>query len=333
MTDARVWGQMPDGRAVQRVCLSAHGLTAHVLTLGAIVQDLRLDGIAHPLVLGGDTLAPYLGPMQYFGALVGRYANRIGGALVHLDGLDWPLDRNWLNRHTLHGGADGAAQQVWDIVALSPDQATLALTLADGHMGFPGQMDVRATIALDPDCALRVSVTATTDRATPCSFSHHGYFTLDNTGTLDQHDLQIMADNVLTLDADSIPTGAMGAVAGSALDFRTARPLGQARIDHNFCLSDTRQPLRAVAHLSTPALSMTVETTEAGLQVFTAPHLPPDGLHGLEGRLYRPFAGVALEAQEWPDAPNHPHFPHAILHPDQTYHHTTRYIFAKGLVP
>lgn len=321
---------MPDGRSVQRVTLRGGGLTAHVLTLGAIVQDLRLDGIAHPLVLGADSLGPYLGPMQYFGALVGRFANRIGGAQVHLAGRDWPLDRNWMGRHMLHGGSDGAAQQVWDIVALAQDQVTLALTLPDGHMGFPGKLLVRATLALDPDCALRITVTATTDHVTPCSFSHHGYFTLDDTGTLDQHSLQVNADNTLALDADSIPTGALTPVVGTALDFRSPRVLERQRIDDNFCLSSARQALRRVACLSAPALSMQVETTEAGLQVFTAPHLPPTGLSGLDGRMYRPFAGVALEAQAWPDAPNHPHFPPAILHPDAEYAQTTKYVFAKG---
>lgn len=333
MTDAQVWGHMPDGRAVQRVTLRGGGLTAHVLTLGAIVQDLRLQGVAHPLVLGGDTLADYLGPMQYFGALVGRYANRIGGARVHLDGRDWALDRNWRGGHSLHGGTDGAAQQIWQIAALTDDQVTLALTLADGHMGFPGRLQVAATIALDADRALRISVTAVTDRATPCSFSHHGYFALDGSGNLDQHDLQISADHTLGLDADIIPTGALVPVAGTDMDFRRPRVLGRQRIDHNFCLSDARQPLRPVARLSTPALSMKVETTEAGLQVFTAPHLPSEGLRGLDGRSYRPFAGVALEAQAWPDAPNQPHFPPAILYPDDSYHHITRYVFAQGLIP
>jgi aldose 1-epimerase len=330
MPDNQIFGHLPDGRAVERVTLRGGGLTAHVLTLGAIVQDLRLDGIAHPLVLGGETLDPYLGPMNYFGAIVGRFANRIGHARVHLDGRDWALDRNWRGRHILHGGAHGTSAQVWQITALAADQVTLGLTLPDGHMGFPGKMQVAATIALDPDCALRITVTATTDRATPCSFAHHGYFALDGSGTLDHHKLQIHADHTTAIDDDLIPTGALDPVAGTELDFRTPRAIGRLPVDHNFCLTDGPQPMRAVTHLSTPTLSMTIETAEPGLQVFTAPNLPPDGLPGLDGRLYRPFAGIALEAQAWPDAPNQPHFPPAILHPDDTYHRTTRYKFTKG---
>ena len=324
-----VFGHLPDGRPVHRVVLRAGDLSAHVLTLGAIVQDLRLDGIAHPLVLGGETLDPYLGPMAYFGALTGRYANRIGQARVHLDGQDWPLNANWRDRHTLHGGAQGAAQQVWHIAGQGESHVTLSLTLPHLHMGFPGTLHVQATLALDPDHALRIDVRAQTDRATPCSFSHHGYFALDDTGTLDDTTLHVAADHVLALDDDSIPTGALVPVAGTDLDFRTPRALGRQRIDHNFCLSDGPAPLRDVARLAGPRLAMTVQTTEPGLQVFTAPHLPQAGLPGLGGRRYRPFAGVALEAQAWPDAPNQPHFPPAILHPGAEYRHITRYVFTR----
>jgi aldose 1-epimerase len=325
-----VFGHVPDGRAVQRVVLRNGDLSAHVLTLGAIVQDLRLEGVPHPLVLGSDTPDPYFDAMQYFGAMTGRFANRIGGAKVHLAGREWPLDRNWLGRHTLHGGAQGVAQKLWHIVDLAADQVTLSLTLPDGDMGFPGQMQVHLTIALDADCALQFNLRATTDHVTPCSFSHHGYFTLDDSGTLDQHQLQVHADHYLPLDGDSIPTGQIATVAGTALDFRRPRSLGQQVIDHNFCLSEQGLALRPVARLSTPTLSMQVETTEAGLQVFTAPHLPPNGLPGLGGRSYRTFAGVALEAQAWPDAPNQPHFPPALLHPGTEHRHITRYRFTKG---
>lgn len=329
MADPILFAHLPDGRAVHQITLARAGLSAKVLTLGAIVQDLRLDGVDHPLVLGAPTLAPYLNDMRYFGAIVGRYANRIRGAKVHLDGQDWPLDRNWLGAHTLHGGADGVWAQVWTINGFTDWSVDMSLTLPHGHMGFPGNMIVDATLTLDPDTALRIDLRARTDRASPCSFCHHGYFCLTDTPDIAEHTLQIAADSYLPVDAGCLPTGQIAPVAGTQFDFRTPRAVGRQAIDHNFCLSPVRGLLRHVARLEAGGLRMDLETTEAGLQVFTAPHLPAEGLAGLDGRRYGPFAGIALEAQAWPDAPNQPHFPPAILHPGEAYHHITRYGFTR----
>lgn len=329
MPEPEVFGHAPDGRAVHRLWLSGGGLRASVLTYGAIVQDLRLDGVAHPLVLGAETLSPYLDQMQYFGAIVGRYANRLRGARVRAGGRDWALDRNWLGAHVLHGGRGGLSAQVWQIAESRSDRVTLTHCSAHGDMGFPGQMQITAQISLDPDTALRVEIRATSDHATPCSLCHHGYFALDDSGTIGGHKLQIMADSYLPVDDQTLPTGQIAPVAGTAFDFRAPRPVGRQAIDHNFCLSTARLPLRPVATLSSASLALQVETTEPGLQVFTAPHLPEQGLTGLDGRRYGPFAGIALEAQAWPDAPNQPHFPPAMLHPGAVYHHLTRYRFTR----
>jgi len=326
-----IFGHLPDGRPVERVRLHGGALTAAVLTWGATVQDLRLTGVGHPLVLGAERPEPYLGPLAHAGAIVGRYANRIGGARFVLDGRTVHLSRNQQGRHCLHGGEGGTSRRLWTLADRDRASVTLTLSLPDGDMGFPGRLDLTATLTLD-DRALDIAIRATCDRATPCSLSHHGYFALDDTGTLDHHHLRVQADHWLPLDADLVPTGRIAPVAGTGDDFRHLRPLAGLDLDRNFCLSAARAPLRPVAWLTSTAsgLTMQVETTEPGLQVHTAGHLPKPGapgVPGLGGRRYGRHAGVALEAQHWPDAPNHPQFPPAILRPGMTDLHHTRYIF------
>lgn len=319
------FGALPDGRAVEAVTLTSGRLTAWVLTLGAIVQDLRLAGVAHPLVLGSPDVAGYLGPARYFGAVVGRFANRIGGARFALDGRTFHTDPNWRGRHTLHGGADGMDLQLWRIMAAAPDRVTLACTLPDGHMGFPGTLSAQAEIALSGD-ALHLDLSAETDAPTPCSLTHHGFFDLDGEGDIRGHRLTIAADHYLPVDDDLIPTGRIAPVAGTDFDFRGGRVIVDRGYDHNFCLSDGPRPLRPVARLEgTGGLAMQVETTACGLQFYDGAYMA--GVPGLEGRHYGPRAGLALETQGWPDAPNRPAFPSAILRPGQRYRETTLYRF------
>ncbi|MGP9789689.1 aldose epimerase family protein [Roseinatronobacter sp. NSM] len=339
MTDCarRPFGTMPDGQVIEQVTLRGGGMVAQVLTLGAIVQDLRMAGSDHPLVLGADTAAPYLDQMRFFGAIVGRFANRIAGATFELDGHRYRIGPNCAGGHALHGGPVGSSQRLWDITAHSTDSVTLQLHMPDGEMGFPGNLRVVATLSLPATGTLQICIQATTDKATPCSFAHHGYFILDDTGSLAQHSLQIRADHYLPVDDTLIPTGKIEPVANTAFDYRTARDLKGQALDHNFCLSMTKAPLRPVALLRSRAtgLSMRMDSTEPGLQVYTASQFPVTGLTGLGQRRYGRFAGVALEAQAWPDSPNQPRFPLAILRPHDQYQQTTRYIFhdAQTLVP
>lgn len=318
-------GTLPDGRQVRAILLRAGRLRARVLTLGAIVQDLRLQGYRHPLVLGAPDPAPYLTTHRYIGAIVGRFANRIGNARFTIAGQTFHTDANFLGRHTLHGGADGPDLMLWSIREQRANSATLMLNLADGHMGFPGNLAITAQIALQDD-ALQIGLSATTDAATPCSLTHHGYFDLDGLGDIRGHHLQIMADHMLSLDADQIPTGQIAPIAGTDFDFRKGRVLGNTALDHNFCLSSAPQPLRPVAMLQGQnGLRMQVETTACGLQVYDGAHFGM--LPGLDNRVYHAHAGLALETQHWPDAPNQPGFPDAILRPGQTYRSETRYRF------
>lgn len=301
-----------------------------VLTLGAIIQDLRLDGVAEPLVLGAETLAPYLGPMAYFGATVGRFANRIAQGRFTLAGQTHHLPRNCVGGNCLHGGPAGSAHQLWSIADYTARQAVLTLHMPDGDMGFPGALDVTCQITLQDD-ALLFDIRATTDRATVCSFAHHSYFALDSSGNIARHQLRLQADSYLPVDKRKIPTGEIAPVAGTEFDYRHARPLAGAVMDHNFCLGQAPDLLRPVAWLSSPLSGLEIElsTTEPGLQVFTAGHLPRPGIVGRDGQPYPRFAGIALEPQAWPDAPNQPHFPSAVLLPDQTYHQQTRFKFSR----
>lgn len=318
---------LPDGREVQRLTLRGGGLSATVLTLGAIVQDLRLDGIDYPLVLGAPDAASYLGPTRYFGAIVGRLANRIGNARFTLDGRDYRTDANFRDRHTLHGGSDGVDVHVWRIEARTPSSVTLSLSLPDGHMGFPGTIALTTRIALE-DGALSFVLGATTDAPTPCSLTHHGYFNLDGSGDVRNHSVHIDADHMLPTTDDLIPTGEIAPVAGTRFDFRAPRPLGPEPCDRCFCLSDGPRPLRPVAWITGESgLALRVETTACGLQFYNGAYLRD--VPGLDGRIYGPQAGLALEAQAWPDAPNQPNFPSAILRPGEAWSETTRYVFTR----
>jgi len=323
------FGVAPDGTPVDRITLRGGGLTARVLTMGAIVQDVRLAGVDHPLVVGAETLAPYLGALRYTGALCGRFANRIAGARFTLDGNQHDLSANYPGHHCLHGGETGFDARVWSVADLARNAVTLSLISEDGDMGFPGRLTIWVRVSLDDDAALSFDIQAQTTAPTPVSLTHHGYFNLDGGGDVAAHLLRIAADTSLPVDAEGIPAGSPQPVQGTRLDFRTDRTIGAQPLDDNFCLSTRRQSRRPVAWLTgaRSGLQMTIETTEPGLQVYNGAHLPGD-FRGLTGPL-GPRPGLALEPQIWPDAPNRPNAPDAILRPGQAYHHQTRYVFQR----
>lgn len=315
-------GVLHDGRVVHGVTLQGGDMVARVLTLGATVQDLRLTGVDHPLVLGLSEVDDYLTPgAGYMGSIVGRVANRIGGAGFTLDGQDYSTDPNFRDRHTLHGGRRGTNSHIWTVEDGAADHVILTLRLPEGQMGFPGNLDIRARIAII-DEALDLTLTATTDAATPCNLAHHGYFDLDGRGDVRNHRLWVNADRYLAVDDDLIPLPGIAAVMGTPLDFRRSRKVGSTPLDTAFCLNDPG-PDRPVARLTgTSGLSMTIFTDAAGLQVY-------DGAM-LEAVRHGPYAGMALETQGWPDAPNRPDFPDCILRPGQIYRHHARYAFTRA---
>lgn len=317
---------LPDGRKVHAVTLKHGNLSATVLTLGVIVRDLRIKGVDHPVVLGCADIADYLDQGRYVGAIVGRYANRIGGAQFQLDGRRFHTDPNFLDRHSLHGGTDGIDRHIWQPEEVMQDRATFRLTLPDGHMGFPGNLALSVTVMIEDD-ALQFRMSARTDQATPCNLAHHGYFNLDGRADILSHRLRIDADRYIAVDDDLIPVGDPVTVDQNDFDFRRARKIGTGGYDHNFCLPPAGGEFRAVAELAGEGrVRMQVLTDAPGLQVYDGAHFTD--LRGLDGRSYGAHAGIALETQNWPDAPNRPDFPDAILRPGQVYSHRVAYRFA-----
>ena len=328
-----IFGQSEDGQSVYRVRLSGGGLTANVLTYGAILQDLRLEGHASPLVLGFEDFNHYPAHSPYFGATVGRFANRIGNARFDIDGTTHRTDPNNGN-HTLHGGASGVGKRHWTIADLGTSHVYLTLDDPAGHMGFPGNCAMTCDITLKEDGCLHIAYTVRSDAPTPAGLAHHSYFNLSD-GSTDcrDHVLQIDADNYLPVDDELIPTGKIAPVSDTPFDFRQPKAIGadlarELIYDHNFCLADARRGLRdvAFAYSENSRIKMTVATTEPGLQ-FYAGHKVATPVPGLSNVPYGAYAGFCMETQNWPDAPNQANFPNCILRPEDELRQVSEYRF------
>ncbi|HEU0220789.1 MAG TPA: aldose epimerase family protein [Paracoccaceae bacterium] len=335
--DSETFGELPDGRKVQRVTIRGGGLTARVITWGAVLQDLRIEGHAPPLVLGFADFAPYPAHSPHFGAIAGRYANRIRHGRFQIAGQTHQADTNFLGKHLLHGGADGTGSRLWTLAAATADTVTLTYRARDGEMGFPGNLDITCTYAVRPEGRLVVELSAETDAPTLCNLAHHSYFNLDDGGrthVLD-HRLAIAAAAYLPVDDELMPTGHVVPVEGTDFDFRTPRPIRSGApyrpYDHNFCLAAARCALTraATAHGAHSPLAMEVWTTEPGLQFYDGAGTR-QAVPGLDGIAYGAHAGFCLEPQVWPDAPNRPYFPQATLLPGDRYAQITEYRFRLG---
>jgi aldose 1-epimerase len=340
MAKSEVFGAGPDGETVTRVFLAGGGLSAKVLTWGAIIQDLRLEGHAAPLVLGFENMPDYLAHSPYFGATPGRAANRIAKGRITIDGQQYQLDQNEDDVTHLHGGRDGIGNQNWDVVELTEDKVVLRIVDPDGRAGYPGNCTVTATYQLKADGVLSVIYESTTDAPTVANVCQHSYFSLKDGADTSDHLLMIAADAYLPTDAEQIPEGGPKAVEGTAFDFRNMKPMvqvdGHDRVlfDHNFCLSSERTEKRLVAHVASPAsgVHMRVLTTEPGVQFYAAfkMDVPVPGLDGLR---YPAFSGFCLETQVWPDAVNQAGFPQAILRPGTVLRQETDYVFERVQAP
>lgn len=319
------------GVAVDEVILRAGSLEASILTYGATLRDLRLAG--RPLVLGLSTLEEYMEHGAYFGALCGRYANRIAGGRFTLDGTAYQVTCNERSRTHLHGGATGFDKRIWTVDELTADSVLLSLVSPDGEEGYPGTVTLKARFSLLRSAVLSLSITAVSDAPTLVNIAHHSYFNLDGSADVLAHRLQILGEDYLPVDGHGIPTGDIVPVAGTDFDFRHLRSVsGPRTYDHNFCLSRDMalEPrLAAVLEGATSGVSMELWTTEPGLQFYDASGL---GLPftGPDGRRFGPHAGLCLEPQRWPDSPNHKNFAGAVLRPGETYHQLTEFRFHPG---
>ncbi|MEU7007220.1 aldose epimerase family protein [Streptomyces sp. NPDC046332] len=296
-----------DGTDVTRWTLQRGAVRVRVLSYGGIVQSVETpdrDGVPDGVALGFPDLEGYLKhPEPYFGALVGRYANRIANGTFALDGTGYRLARNG-GPHSLHGGERGFDKRVWDAEEVEGG-VRLSRVSPDGEEGFPGRLAVSATYTLDDDGALRIGYRAETDAPTVVALTNHTYWNLGGGG----HELRIAAERYTPTDATGVPTGELAEVAGTELDFRTGRPV-TIPLDHNFVL-DHGGPEAAELYAPETGRTVTVETTEPGLQVYAS----------------RDLGGIALETQHFPDSPNRPEFPSTVLRPGDVYASATVFRF------
>jgi len=318
----------------ETILIESGGFTAEIVPQGASIRALRPAGVDHSVILGLADPAVY-GPANrdYFGATVGRFANRIGAGHLVVDGRLHSLAVNDPPNH-LHGGPTGFSTRLWQLAGRQADKLTLAYTSADGEENYPGEVVVRATFAVSgTENALTILYEAETDRPTVVNLSSHLYFNLDGTGDVTDHVLTVAADRYLPIDEGTLPDGRIAAVAGTPFDFRSGRSLKERPqpLDHNFCLAErgSDQP-RLAARLESPGsgIGMELLTTEPGLQVYVGAKL--DGtFRDLDGHPVEIFGGMALEPQGWPDSPNEPAFPQAFLRPGETYRHRSVYRFSR----
>ncbi|MEU1115286.1 MULTISPECIES: aldose epimerase family protein [unclassified Streptomyces] len=326
---SELFGTLPDGTPVHRWTLERGGVRVRVLTYGGIVQSAEVpdgSGRATPVALGFGGLEGYLAhPGPYFGALVGRYANRIAGGSFTLEGRTFRLARN-NGPNALHGGERGFDQHVWDAEPAGGHGVRLSRVSPDGEEGYPGRLAVTATYTLDEAGALRIAYEATTDAPTVVNLTNHTYWNLagaDGGSDALGHEVRIAASRITPTDADGIPTGAYEDVAGTRYDFRETAGAGPG-YDHNYVLDKgvTAAPVE-VAALRDPGSGrvLTVSTTEPGLQLYTGDHFAPD-------LPFAPCAGIALETQRFPDSPNRAGFPSTVLRPGEVFASETVYGFS-----
>ena len=303
---------------------NSNGTYATILTLGGIIQKFVKDGT--DICLGYDTLEEYLAGRAYFGALIGRVGNRIGNSRFTLNGKEYQLAAN-NGKNNIHGGLEGFDKKIWK-ADVQDNALVLSYFSADGEEGFPGNLEVTVTYTLGEDDSLRIDYQAVPDQDTLVNMTNHSYFNLNGGGSILEHTLWLDSEGYTAPDSENIPTGEIAPLADTPMDFRAPKALGADLLDmpekcydHNFCLNGSG--LRKTAELKGAKMTMEMETTEAGVQIYCANLRKP--MKAKYGQEYVDYCFVCLEAQGYPDAIHHENFPSVVVKAGETYRQTTIY--------
>ena len=337
----RIFGRMPDGTQVEELTLENERLKCKIITYGGAVRSLIVpDRAGNPVdvVLGFDTLEDYRAQDKYMGALVGRYANRIGGARFTLNGVEYPLAAND-GPNSLHGGKVGFDKQVWTVEELTDRSATLSLTSPDMQEGYPGTLNVRVTYSLAEDI-LRINYWAKSDKDTLFNPTNHTYFNLSghDSGSVEGQYIKLNAAHYTPTGPGSIPTGELDPVEGTPMDLRQLQPIGAhigdpfdqlvmaGGYDHNWAVPPAEYKQIGMAYAEDTGITMSVHSDMLGVQFYTGNYL--DGCPaGKGGAVYAKRCGFCLETQCYPGTPNRPDFPSCVLRAGEEFRSLTGYRF------
>jgi aldose 1-epimerase len=337
----RSFGQADGQEVLQYTLKNANGMEVKILNYGGIITDIITadkQGQKGNVVLSYDSLSGYQQKGQpYFGALIGRYANRIANAKFKLDGNEYKLAPN-NNGNTLHGGLKGFDKVVWATTPAGDSSLQLVYSSKDGEEGYPGNLKATVVYSLTADNALKITYTATTDKATPINLTNHAYFNLSagKDSTILGHELSLKASRYTPVNDKLIPTGKLDPVKGTPMDFTSPKKVGaeidkvKGGYDHNWVLDKKEGDLETIATLYDPTSGrfMEVATTQPGIQFYTGNFLDGTLTNTRDGQKYVQHAALCLETQHFPDSPNQPSFPSVILKPGETFSQTTLYKFS-----
>ncbi|ANX00782.1 galactose mutarotase [Thermoclostridium stercorarium] len=339
----KLFGKTPEGVEIYLFTIeNSKGMKAEIINYGGIVVSLYVpdkNGRMDDVVLGCDSLEDY-SKSPYFGAIIGRHANRIENAVFELNGKEYRLAKNDGNNH-LHGGIKGFDKVVWDVLEHSGNSLKLHYLSHDGEEGYPGNLDITVTYSVTEDNALSIDYKAKSDADTVVNLTNHSYFNLSghSSGDILKHQLKINADRFTVNNEECIPTGEIISVEGTPMDFRELKPLGPGiqsgsihvkhfnGYDHNFVLNVSGKEPEFAAEVFDPASGrrMKVYTTKPGVQLYTGNQL--NQIAGKGGIRYGRWSGFCLETQFFPNAMKHKHFPSPVLKAGELYHHITVYKF------
>jgi aldose 1-epimerase len=343
--EKRTFGKLPDGTEASLYVLeNKNGAKAKVTTYGAILTEFLIpnkEGKLANVVLGFDSLEGYLGCKAFFGATVGRMANRIAGGKFQLDGKTYQVEANDDRGNSLHGGFNGFNKRIWEAnTEVDDHSSTVIFKRRSEHLeeGFPGTLTVEVSYRLADDNTLTIGYRATADQTTIVNLTNHSYFNLDGAGAGDilDHELKIAANSYTPVDDNLIPTGKFAEVSGTPFDFRKAKPIGKhiketpehlGGFDHNFVLMSKEEAGGVQIHAFSPrsGRQLKVNTTQPGMQLYCGNFL--DGIDVGNGGAYYRYHGFCLETQHFPDSINQPTFPSVILKKSDTYSHQTVFDF------